>query len=117
MQGMAYAFCIARAYIREGLKRGVNVDGFAERISFNFDIFGNLFEQVAKFRAARRLWAKLLRDEFGAQKPGTLQMKMIAGGGGGGVAIEEPENNIVRGAYYALISALSGAQTMALCSY
>src|SRR5574341_1987416 len=117
VQEIAYAYCIARAYIQEALKRGLNVDDFAERLSFNFDIFGNLFEQVAKFRAARRLWAKILRDEFGAQKPGTMQMKMIAGGGGGGLTIEQPENNIVRGAYYALISALSGAQTMALCSY
>ena len=117
VQEIAYAYCIARAYIQETLKRGLQVDDFAERLSFNFDIFGNLWEQVAKFRAARRLWARLLRDEFGAQKPGTLQMKMIAGGGGGGLTIEQPENNIVRGAYYALISALSGAQTMALCSY
>ena len=117
VQEIAYAYCIARAYIQETLMRGLRVDDFAERISFNFDIFGNLFEQVAKFRAARRLWATILRDEFGAQKPGTMQMKMIAGGGGGGLTIEQPENNIVRGAYYALISALSGAQTMALCSY
>jgi len=117
VQEIAYAYCIARAYIQETSKRGLAVDDFAERLSFNFDIFGNLFEQVAKFRAARRLWAKILRDEFGAQKPGTMQMKMIAGGGGGGLTIEQPENNIVRGAYYALISALSGAQTMALCSY
>ncbi len=117
VQEIAYAYCIARAYIQETAKRGLPVDDFAERLSFNFDIFGNLFEQVAKFRAARKLWAKILRDEFGAQKPGTLQMKMIAGGGGGGLTIEQPENNIVRGAYYALISALSGAQTMALCSY
>jgi methylmalonyl-CoA mutase N-terminal domain/subunit len=117
VQEIAYAFCIARAYIADALRRGLAVDDFAERLSFNFDIFGNLFEQVGKFRAARRLWARLLRDEFGARKPGTLQMKMIAGGGGGGLTIEQPENNIVRGAYYALISALSGAQTMALCSY
>jgi methylmalonyl-CoA mutase N-terminal domain/subunit len=117
VQEIAYAYCIARAYIRLGLERGLAVDEFAGRLSFNFDIFGNLFEQVAKFRAARRLWAKLLRDEFGAREPGTLQMKMLAGGGGGGLTIEQPENNIVRGAYYALISALSGAQTMALCSY
>jgi methylmalonyl-CoA mutase N-terminal domain/subunit len=117
VQEIAYAFCIARAYIQEGLRRGLAIDEFADRISFNFDIFGNLFEQVAKFRAARRLWAKLVRDEFGAQEPGTQKMKMIAGGGGGGLTIEQPENNIVRGAYYALISALSGTQTMALCSY
>jgi methylmalonyl-CoA mutase N-terminal domain/subunit len=117
VQEIAYAYCIARAYIQETVQRGLAVDDFAERLSFNFDIFGNLFEQVAKFRAARKLWAKILRDEFGAQRPGTMQMKMIAGGGGGGLTIEQPENNIVRGAYYALISALSGAQTMALCSY
>ncbi len=117
VQEIAYAYSIAQEYIRRVIARGLNVDEFAGRVSFNFDIFGNLFEQVAKFRAARRLWAKLMREEFGAQNPDTLQMKMIAGGGGGGLTIEEPENNIVRGAYYALISALSGAQTMALCCY
>lgn len=117
VQEIAYAFSIARAYIHLGLERGLEVDEFAERISFNFDIFGNLFEQVAKFRAARKLWAKITREEFGAQNPRTMKMKMIAGGGGGGLTIEQPENNIVRSSYYALISALSGTQTMALCSF
>jgi methylmalonyl-CoA mutase N-terminal domain/subunit len=117
IQEIAYAFCIARAYMQAGIERGLGIDEFAGRISFNFDIFGNLFEQVAKFRAARRLWARITRDEFGAQDARTMKMKMIAGGGGGGLTIEQPENNIVRGAYYALVSALSGTQTMALCSY
>ncbi len=117
VQEIAYAFAIARAYIHEGLRRGLAVDEFAGRISFNFDVFGNLFEQVAKFRAARRLWARLMKDEFGARRDDTMKMKMIAGGGGGGLTIEEPENNIVRGTLYALISALSGTQTMALCCY
>jgi methylmalonyl-CoA mutase N-terminal domain/subunit len=117
VQEIAYAFCIARAYLRLGLERGLPIDAFAGQLSFNFDIHGNFFEQIAKFRAARRLWAKIVRDEFGAQEDGSLKLKMIAGGGGGGLTIEQPENNIVRGAYYALISALSGAQTMALCSY
>ncbi|MCP4415575.1 MAG: methylmalonyl-CoA mutase [Chloroflexi bacterium] len=117
VQEIAYGFAIARAYIRLGLERGLHVDDFAGRISFNFDIFGNFFEQIGKFRAARRLWAKIMRDEFGAQNPRTMKMKMIAGGGGGGLTIEQPENNIVRGAYYAMLSALSGTQTMALCSY
>ena len=117
VQEIAYAYAIASEYVRTGLARGLEVDDFAGRISFNFDIHGNLFEQVAKFRAARRLWARIMRDEFGAQDPRTMKMKMIAGGGGGGLTIEQPENNIVRGAYYALISALSGAQTMALCSF
>ena len=117
VQEIAWAYCIARAYIRHAMERGLTVDEFASRISFNFNIFGNLWEQVAKFRAARRLWARLMRDEFGAQRPETMQMKMLAGGGGAGLTIEEPENNIARGAYYALISALAGAQTMALCCY
>jgi methylmalonyl-CoA mutase N-terminal domain/subunit len=117
VQEIAYAFLIAKAYIREVLGRGIPVDEFVPRFSFNFDIHGNLFEQVAKFRAARRLWARIVKEEFGARNPRSMQMKMIAGGGGGGLTIEQPENNIVRGAYYALISALSGTQTMALCSY
>lgn len=117
VQEIAYAFEIAKAYIRHVLDRGLDVDSFVPRFSFNFDIHGNFFEQVAKFRAARRLWAKIIKDEFGAKNPKSMTMKMIAGGGGGGLTIEQPENNIVRGAYYALISALSGTQTMALCSY
>jgi len=116
-QEMAWAFCIARAYADEVIRRGMPVDEFAGRLSYNFNIFGNLFEQVAKFRAGRGLWAKIMKEEYGAQQPGSMWLRMIAGGGGGGLTLEQPENNIVRGAYYALIAALSGAQTMALCCY
>lgn len=116
-QEMAYAFEIAISYIEHILKRGLKIDDFAGRIAFNFDIHGNLWEQVAKFRAGRRLWARIIKERFGAKNPRSMTLRMIAGGGGGGLTIEEPENNIVRGAYYALISALSGTQTMALCSY
>jgi methylmalonyl-CoA mutase N-terminal domain/subunit len=116
-QEMAYAFEIAISYIQHILDRGLDIDDFAGRIAFNFDIHGNLWEQVAKFRAGRRLWAKIIKEDFRAKNPRSMILRMIAGGGGGGLTIEEPENNIVRGAYYALISALSGTQTMALCSY
>ena len=116
-QEMAYGLAIARAYIDHALARGLDIDAVASGISFNFDIHGNLWEQVAKFRAGRRLWAKILKEEYGAKNPRAMQLKMIAGGGGGGLTIQQPENNIVRGAYYALASALSGTQTMALCSY
>ena len=116
-QEMAWAFCIARAYADEVIRRGVPVDEFAGRLSYNFNIFGNLFEQVAKFRAGRGLWAKIMKEQYGAEQPGSMWLRMIAGGGGGGLTLEQPENNIVRGAYYALIAALSGAQTMALCCY
>ncbi|MBI4613366.1 MAG: methylmalonyl-CoA mutase [Planctomycetes bacterium] len=116
VQEMAYALSIARAYVGLGVERGLAIDEFAHRISFNFDVFGNLWEQVAKFRAGRRLWARMLAG-MGAKEAATMQLKMIAGGGGGGLTIEEPENNIVRGTTYALASALGGAQTMALCCY
>jgi methylmalonyl-CoA mutase N-terminal domain/subunit len=117
VQEMAYAFGIAVAYIEEILGRGLKIDDFAGRIAFNFDIHGNLWEQVAKFRAGRRLWARIVKERFGAENPRSMVLRMIAGGGGGGLTVQQPENNIVRGAYYALISALSGTQTMALCSY
>ena len=116
-QEMAWAFCIARAYADEVIRRGVPVDAFAGRLSYNFNIFGNLFEQIAKFRAGRSLWASIMKDEYGATDPGSMWLRMIAGGGGGGLTLQQPENNIVRGAYYALIAALSGAQTMALCCF
>ena len=117
VQEMAYAFCIAKAYADDVLRRGLSIDEFAGRLSFNFNIFGNIFEQVCKFRAARGLWAKIMKEQYGAKEPGSMWMRMIAGGGGGGLTFEQPEVNIVRGAYYALISALSGAQTMALCCF
>ena len=117
VQEMAYAFCIARAYIDKTLKRGLTIDDFASRLSFNFDIHGNFFEQIAKFRGGRRLWAKIVRERYGAKDDSSCWLRMIAGGGGGGLTKEQPENNIIRSAYYALISALSGTQTMALCSY
>src|SRR3989339_254076 len=117
VQEMAYAFCIAKAYINETLKRGITIDEFASRLSFNFDIHGNFFEQIAKFRGSRRLWAKIIKEEYNAKDDASCWLRMIAGGGGGGLTKEQPENNIIRSAYYALISALSGTQTMALCSY
>jgi methylmalonyl-CoA mutase N-terminal domain/subunit len=116
-QEMAYGLLIAMAYIDHVLERGLDIDDFARGLSFNFNIHGNLWEQVAKFRAGRRLWAKILKEKYGAKHPRSMQLRMIAGGGGSGLTIQQPENNIVRGAYYALASALSGTQTMALCSY
>ncbi|MBM4321853.1 MAG: methylmalonyl-CoA mutase, partial [Deltaproteobacteria bacterium] len=116
-QEMAYALAIAEAYIEHSLARGLSIDAVAGGITFNFDIHGNLWEQVAKFRAGRRLWARIVKEKYSASDMRAMQLRMIAGGGGGGLTIQQPENNIVRGAYYALASALSGTQTMALCSY
>lgn len=117
VQEIAYAFEIAITYIEHVLERGLNIDDFVGRISFNLDIFGNFFEQIAKFRAARRLWARIIKERYGAKNPRSMQFRMLAGGGGGGLTKQQPLNNIVRSAYYALISALSGTQTQALCCY
>ncbi|MAG63238.1 MAG: methylmalonyl-CoA mutase family protein [Planctomycetota bacterium] len=116
-QEMAYGLAIAAAYLKRGLERGLDANRAARGLTFNFDIYGNLWEQVCKFRAGRRLWARILKEQMGVTDPKSMQLRMIAGGGGGGLTIEQPENNIVRGAYYALASALGGTQTMALCSY
>jgi methylmalonyl-CoA mutase N-terminal domain/subunit len=114
---MAYGILIARAYMDHVIARGLKVDDFASRLSFNYDIHGNFLEQIAKFRAGRRMWARTVKEEYGAKDPKSMVLRMIAGGGGGGLTVEQPELNIVRTAYYALMSALSGTQTMALCSY
>jgi methylmalonyl-CoA mutase N-terminal domain/subunit len=114
---MAYGLAIAAAYVELMLARGIPVDAFAPRISFNFTAWGKIFEEVAKFRAGRRLYARMLRERFGARDPKSWMFRTLIGGGGSAFVVQEPENNIVRGAYIALAAALSGAQTMALPTY
>ena len=116
-QEMAYAFCIANAYIDEVAKRGYEPEEFVGRFSFNLNIFGNMWEQVAKFRAGRKVWATNLRDTYGVKDPKNLMLRGLFAGGGSGLTKAEPENNIMRGAYYGLAAALSGAQSTALCSF
>ena len=116
-QEMAYGLAIAAAYVELMLTRGMAVDDFAPRISFNFTAWGKIFEEVAKFRAGRRLYARMLRERFGASNPRSWMFRSLIGGGGSAFAVQEPENNIVRGAYIALAGALAGAQTMALPTY
>lgn len=116
-QEIAYAFQIANTYIEEVLRRGYGIDEFVRGFTFNLNVFGNLWEQVAKFRAARKLWAVNLKERYGAKDPRSLFLRGIFGGGGYGMTKAQPENNIIRGAYYALAAALGGAQTTALCSF
>ncbi|HDZ89736.1 MAG: methylmalonyl-CoA mutase [Deltaproteobacteria bacterium] len=116
-QEISYAFLIAFAYMDNVIARGYTAEEFVGRFSFNLNIYGNLWETVAKFRAARKLWATLLRERYGVQNKKALFLRGIFGGGGSGMTKQQPENNIVRGAYYALAAALSGAQTTALCSF
>jgi len=116
-QEISYAFLIAFAYIDNVVARGYKAEDFVGRFSFNLNIYGNLWETVAKFRAARKLWAKLLQEKYDVQNQKALFLRGIFGGGGSGMTKQQPENNIMRGAYYALGAALSGAQTTALCSF
>ncbi len=116
-QEIACAFEIARAYMDNVIERGLAAEDFVGRFSFNLNVFGNLWEQIAKFRAARKLWARMLREEYGVKDKKKLFLRGIFGGGGSGLTKEQPENNIMRGAFYALGAALSGAQTTALCSF
>jgi methylmalonyl-CoA mutase, N-terminal domain len=116
-QEMAYGLAIAAAYVELMLARGMSVDEFAPRLSFNFTCWGKIFEEVAKFRAGRRLYARMMRERFGAANPKSWMFRSLIGGGGSAFTVQEPENNIVRGAYIALAAALSGAQTMALPTY
>ncbi len=117
VQEISYALMIAFAYIDNVVARGYKAEDFVGRFSFNLNIYGNIWETVAKFRAARKLWAKLLRERYDVQNKKALFLRGIFGGGGSGMTKQQPENNIVRGAYYALAAALSGAQTTALCSF
>jgi methylmalonyl-CoA mutase N-terminal domain/subunit len=116
-QEMAYGLLIAAAYTELLLRRGLDVDEFAPRLSFNFTCWGRLFEEVAKFRAGRRLYARMMKERFGARNPRSMMFRSLIGGGGSAFTVQEPENNIVRGAYYILAAALSGCQTSALPTY
>jgi methylmalonyl-CoA mutase N-terminal domain/subunit len=116
-QEIACAFEIAKAYMDNVIARGMQAEDFVGRFSFNLNVFGNLWEQIAKFRAARKLWARMLREEYGVEDNKKLFLRGLFGGGGSGLTKDQPENNIMRGAFYALGAALSGAQTTALCSF
>ncbi|MBW2370194.1 MAG: methylmalonyl-CoA mutase [Deltaproteobacteria bacterium] len=116
-QEIGCAFEIARAYMENVMERGLAASDFVGRFSFNFNVYGNLWEQVTKFRAARKLWAKMLRNDYGVTENKKLFLRGLFGGGGSGLTKEQPENNIMRGAFYALGAALAGAQTTALCSF
>ncbi|NNG01364.1 MAG: methylmalonyl-CoA mutase [Desulfobacteraceae bacterium] len=116
-QEIGFAFEIARAYIENVQARGLSASDFVGRFSFNLNVYGNLWEQVSKFRAARKLWAKMLKEDYGVTEKKKMFLRGLFGGGGSGLTKEQPENNIMRGAYYALAAALTGAQTTALCSF
>ena len=112
--GQELAFTLANGfdYVRRGVARGLDVDTFAPRLSFFFDVHNDFFEEVAKFRAARRIWARRLRDEFGARNPQSWRLRTHAQTAGVTLTAQQPENNIVRVAYQALAAVLGGTQSL-----
>jgi methylmalonyl-CoA mutase N-terminal domain/subunit len=102
----------AIAYVGAALSAGMKVDDFASRLSFFFCSHNNILEEVAKFRAARRLWARIMKDRFGAKKPQSMTLRFHTQTGGVTLTAQQAENNVVRVAYQALAAVLGGTQSL-----
>jgi methylmalonyl-CoA mutase N-terminal domain/subunit len=116
-QEIAFDFCITRHYLKEVAKRGGNINEIARRVSFTHRVGIDIFEEVAKFRAARRLWTQIMRDDLGAEEPRALTYKVHAVTKGSDLFSLQPECNIIRIAYQALAAILGGVQSMHTTSY
>ncbi|MEX2245959.1 MAG: methylmalonyl-CoA mutase family protein [Dehalococcoidia bacterium] len=116
-QEVGFAFANAVAYIDACQRSGVDIDEIAPRISWIFNTHSNFFEEVAKYRALRRMWARIMRERFGAKDPNSWKLRTHVQTGGATLTAQQPENNIVRAALEALSSVLGGVQSMALSCY
>lgn len=116
-QEIAFAFAEAVCYLERAVGLGLEIDELAPQITFLFNVHNELFEEVAKFRAARRMWANLMRDRFGAQLPQSCRLRMHVQTGGATLTAQQPENNIVRGTLQALAAVLGGTQSLAVSCY
>ncbi|MDQ3986181.1 MAG: methylmalonyl-CoA mutase family protein [Actinomycetota bacterium] len=112
VQEVAFTIADAIAYVEAALEAGLDVDDFAPRLSFFFACHMNFFEEVAKFRAARRLWARVMKERFGATNPKTMMLRFHTQTGGATLTAQQPENNIVRTALEALAAVLGGTQSL-----
>lgn len=112
VQELAFTLADGFAYVEAGIKRGLDVDEFVPRISFFFNAHIDFFEEIAKYRAARRIWAKRLRDKYGAKNPRSWMLRFHTQTAGCSLTAQQPENNIVRTAYEALAGVLGGTQSL-----
>jgi methylmalonyl-CoA mutase N-terminal domain/subunit len=112
IQEVAFTLADGIAYVEAALDAGLGVDEFAPQLSFFFNAHSDLLEEIAKYRAARRLWAKIMRDRFKAQDPRSLLLRFHAQTAGSSLTAQQPENNIVRVAIQALAAALGGCQSL-----
>ena len=111
-QELAFTLGDGIEYVEAAIDAGLDVDEFAPRLSFFFNAHNNVFEEAAKFRAARRMWAEIMDDRFGAADPNSKQLKFHAQTGGSTLTAQQVENNVVRVAYQALAAVLGGAQSL-----
>jgi methylmalonyl-CoA mutase N-terminal domain/subunit len=111
-QELAFTFGNALTYVQAAIDRGLDIDSFAPRISFFFDTHNDFLEEIAKFRAARRMWARLMRDRFHAGNPRSWMLRFHAQTAGSSLTAQQPDNNIVRVALQALAAVLGGAQSL-----
>lgn len=111
-QELAFTLANGMEYVRRGVAAGMDVDDFAPRLSFFFDSHLDFFEEICKFRAARRIWARKLRDEFGAKNPKSWMVRFHTQTAGVSLTAQQPENNIVRTAFEALAAVLGGTQSL-----
>lgn len=112
VQEVAFTFANALAYVQAALEAGLEIDAFADQLSFFFACHNHFFEEVAKFRAARRIWARLMRDRFASQNPRSQMLRFHTQTGGSTLTAQQPENNIVRTALQALAAVLGGTQSL-----
>jgi methylmalonyl-CoA mutase, N-terminal domain len=112
VQEIAFTFANAITYVQAALDRGLDIDSFAPRISFFFDTHNDFLEEIAKFRAARRLWANIMRGRFGARNPRSWMLRFHAQTAGSSLTAQQPDNNVVRVAIQALAAVLGGAQSL-----
>ena len=112
VQEVAFTFGNAMAYVQASLEAGLDIDEFAPRLSFFFNIHNNWLEEVAKFRAARRLWAKIMKERFGAKNPKSWALRFHAQTAGSTLTAQQPEVNVVRVTLQALAAVLGGTQSL-----
>jgi methylmalonyl-CoA mutase N-terminal domain/subunit len=117
VQEIAFTLANGIAYVQAAIDRGLNIDEFAGRLSFFFDAHNNLMEEVSKFRAARMLWAKIMKERFGAKNPRSLQLRFHTQTAGCALTAQQPYNNIVRVTLQALAAVLGGTQSLHTNSY
>jgi methylmalonyl-CoA mutase, N-terminal domain len=112
VQEVAFTLGDATAYVEAAIKTGLKVDDFAPRISFFFNAHNNLLEEIAKYRAARRLWARIMRERFGARDPRSMMLRFHTQTAGSSLTAQQPEVNIVRTTIQALAAVLGGTQSL-----